>query len=140
MSQSSSVSCLIQLYFVHSILFILFLVSICNICYDDKKNKNSKVYITSSKSSEPKRFVRRLNKFERKYIQEQQPNWFHCYNQNMFFFLFFLTDWNRALPSTGLVSEWKNGSSPRVLEWSMLFLITRGCCIVLTKIKRLCFS
>ena len=35
---------------------------------------NRAVYIASSKSSEPKRFARRLNKVERKYIQEQQPN------------------------------------------------------------------
>ena len=32
------------------------------------------VYIASSKFSDPKRFVRRLNKVEGKYIQEQQPN------------------------------------------------------------------
>ena len=31
------------------------------------------------------KFVRRWNKVERKYIQEQQPNQFHCYNQNMDF-------------------------------------------------------
>ena len=43
------------------------------------------VYIASSESCEPKRFVRCWNKVERKYIQEQQPNQFHCYNQNMDF-------------------------------------------------------
>ena len=37
-------------------------------------NDNRVVYIASSKLSEPKRFVRRLNKVERKYIQERQPN------------------------------------------------------------------
>ena len=31
------------------------------------------------------KFVRRWNKVERKYIQEQQPNQFRCYNQNMGF-------------------------------------------------------
>ena len=31
---------------------------------------NRAVYIASSKSSEPKRFARRLNKVERKYIQD----------------------------------------------------------------------
>ena len=31
------------------------------------------VYIASSKSSEPKRFVQRFNKVERKYIQQKQP-------------------------------------------------------------------
>ena len=35
---------------------------------------NRVVYIASSKFSEPKRFVRRLNKVEGKHIQEQQPN------------------------------------------------------------------
>ena len=30
------------------------------------------VYIASSKSSEPKRFVQRLNKVEQKYVQEEQ--------------------------------------------------------------------
>ena len=37
-------------------------------------NDNRAVYIASSKISEPKRFVRRLNKVEGKYIQEQQLN------------------------------------------------------------------
>ena len=32
---------------------------------------NMEVYITSSESSKPKRFVRRWKKVERKYIQEQ---------------------------------------------------------------------
>ena len=32
-----------------------------------------------------KRFARCLNKVERKYIQEQQQNQFHYYNQNMCF-------------------------------------------------------
>ena len=48
-------------------------------------NDNREVYIASSESSEPKRFVRRWNKVERKYIQEQQPTQFHCYNQSMSF-------------------------------------------------------
>ena len=46
-------------------------------------NKNRAVNIASSKSFEPKRFTRRLNKVEGKYIQEQQLNQFHCYNKNM---------------------------------------------------------
>ena len=37
----------------------------------------------SSKSCDPKRFSRCCNKVERKYIQEQHPNQFQCYNQNM---------------------------------------------------------
>ena len=37
-------------------------------------NNNSVVYIASYESSEPKRYVRRLNKIERKYIQEQKPH------------------------------------------------------------------
>ena len=38
-----------------------------------------------SESCQPKRFVWCWNKVERTYIQEQQPNQFHCYNQNMGF-------------------------------------------------------
>ena len=34
-------------------------------------NNNTAVYITSSESSKPKRFVRRWKEVERKYIQEQ---------------------------------------------------------------------
>ena len=60
------------------------------------------VYIASSKFSERKRFVRRLNKVEGKYIQEQQLNQFHCYNLNR---VFFPKGWTRAFPSTRLVSE-----------------------------------
>ena len=37
-------------------------------------NGNRVVYIASSKFSEPKRFVRRLNKVEGKCIQEQASN------------------------------------------------------------------
>ena len=40
------------------------------------------VYIASSESCELKRFSRCWNKVERKYIQEQQPNQFHFYNQD----------------------------------------------------------
>ena len=43
------------------------------------------VYIACSESSEPKRFVRCWNKVERKHIQKQRLNQFHCYNQNMDF-------------------------------------------------------
>ena len=43
------------------------------------------VYIASSKSCEPKGSVRCWKKFERKYIQEQQPNQFYSYNQDMRF-------------------------------------------------------
>ena len=49
--------------------------------YDD----NRAVYIAFSESCEPNRFVCCWNKVERKYIQEQQPNQFHSYNQNMGF-------------------------------------------------------
>ena len=45
-------------------------------------NDNRAVYIASSKFSEPKRFVRHLNKVEGKYIQKQQLNQFHYYNKN----------------------------------------------------------
>ena len=37
-------------------------------------NANKVVCIASSKFFEPKRFVRRLERVEGKYIQEQQPN------------------------------------------------------------------
>ena len=37
-------------------------------------NYSKVVYIASSKSFEPKRFVRPLSKVERQDIQEQQPN------------------------------------------------------------------
>ena len=37
-------------------------------------NDNRVVYIASTKSSQPKILVCCLNKLERKYIQEQQPN------------------------------------------------------------------
>ena len=46
------------------------------------ENDSRAVYIASSESCEPKRFVRCWNKVERKHIQEQHH--FHCYNQNMF--------------------------------------------------------
>ena len=49
------------------------------------KNDSSAVYMASSESCETKRFARCWNKIERKYIQKQQPNQFHCYNQNMGF-------------------------------------------------------
>ena len=41
---------------------------------------------------------------ERKYIQEQQPNQFHCYNQNMGF----VKKWTRTWPITGLESGGKD--------------------------------
>ena len=44
------------------------------------ENDSREVYIASSESYVPKRFVRCLNKVERKYSQEQQLNQFHCYN------------------------------------------------------------
>ena len=45
--------------------------------------RTTTAYVTSTESCGPKRFCRCWNKFERKYIQKQQPNQFHCYNQNM---------------------------------------------------------
>ena len=48
-------------------------------------SNNRAVYIASSKFFEPKRFVWHLNKVGGEYIQEQQPNKSHCYNQNMGF-------------------------------------------------------
>ena len=49
-------------------------------------NDNRAVYIASSKFFEPKRSVRRLNKVEGKYFQEQQLNQFHCHKQEQDFF------------------------------------------------------
>ena len=49
------------------------------------KNDSRVVYLASSESCEPKRFVRCWNKVKRNYIQEKQPNQFYCYNQNMGF-------------------------------------------------------
>ena len=48
-------------------------------------NGSSVIYIASSESCEPKRFVWCWKKVEKQYTQEQQPNQFHCYNQNMGF-------------------------------------------------------
>ena len=42
--------------------------------WDNNRAAYREAYIVSSKSSVPKRFVRRWNKVERKYIQEKQPN------------------------------------------------------------------
>ena len=95
------------------------------------QNNNRAVYIGSSESCKPKRFSLCLNKVERKYIQEQQPNQFQCYNQNMGF----INRMARAWPIIGLVSERKNGGGPRLFEWQMLFFRVRGYCIVSTKMK-----
>ena len=70
-------------------------------------NDNTAVYIASSKFSEPKRFVRDLNKVEGKYIQEQQLNQFHCYNKNRSF--------ERMDHS---VSKYKIGIRMKKLWWS----------------------
>ena len=43
-------------------------------CYND----SSVIYIASSKSCEPKRFLRRWNRVGKKYIQEQQRNHGFC--------------------------------------------------------------
>ena len=96
------------------------------------------VYIASSKFSEPKRFVRRLNKVERKYTQEQlQIN--STFTTRTWVFS---TGWTRTFSSTRLVSEWKSGGGCRLLKWSMLFFRMRRSCIILTKMKamRLCLS
>ena len=42
--------------------------------HTSNKKSSETLTMVSSKSSEPKRFIRRWNKFERKYIQKQQPN------------------------------------------------------------------
>ena len=69
------------------------------LCYND----SSVIYIASSKSCEPKRFVRRWNRVGKKYIQEQQRNhWFF--------------QWNGQECGKVLVSEWKNGAGSRLFE------------------------
>ena len=56
----------------------------CN--FDSGQNNSSAIYIASSESFEPKRFVQCWNNYEKKKkVQEQQRNHFHCYNQNMGF-------------------------------------------------------
>ena len=101
---------------------------------------NRAVFIASSKTSEPKAFVWRLNKVERNYIQEQQPNSLKLYSRTttkVFYVttrtLIFPTECTRMLPSAGLVSEWKNGGGSHLLEWSILSFRMRGCYIMLIK-------
>ena len=48
-------------------------------------NNSRVVYIAFTESFKPMRFVQCWQKVERKYIQEQQPNQFHCYNLKMGF-------------------------------------------------------
>ena len=55
----------------------------CETCVAGQ-NDSSELYIASSESCQHSRNLF-WNKVERKYIQEQQPNQFHCYNQNMGF-------------------------------------------------------
>ena len=50
------------------------------------KNDSRAVYVGSSESCEHKRCSLCWNKVEKKYIQEQQSNQFHSYNQNKAFF------------------------------------------------------
>ena len=70
------------------------------------------VYI-AFKSSESKRFVRRLNKVEKKYIQEQQP-----INSTVTAGRWVLsTEWTRTRPGTGLVYKWTNDGAPALLSW-----------------------
>ena len=47
------------------------------------QNDSIAIYIASSESCEPKIIVRCWKKVEKRYVQEQQPNQFHHYNQNM---------------------------------------------------------
>ena len=107
-------------------------------------NDNRAVYIASSKFFEPKRFVRRLNKVEGKYFQEQQLSQFHYFESRTGVFS---KGWTRAFPSTRLVSEWKQCGGPRLLIcsmfqcWMLLFRM-HVYCITLTKMKSmsLCLS
>ena len=90
------------------------------------QNDSRVVYIASSESCEPKRFVRCWNKVEKKYIQEKQPNQFHCYNQSMGFF-------NRMDQN---MIRMKMMEVPVLFEWQMLLLFrVRGYCVVLAIVK-----
>ena len=86
------------------------------------------VYIAFSESFQPKKFVRCWNKVERKYIQEQQPNQFHSYNQNMGFVS--RMDKN--------VAKYRIGIQMKKWWWSpFVWMVDKvhGYYIVLTKIK-----
>ena len=106
-------------------------------------NKNTALYIASSKFSERKRFVRRLNKIEGKHIQEQQLNQFHCFNKSRVFF----ERIEQSVSKYNIGIWMKNGCGPRLLIcpmfrcWMLLFRM-HGCCITLTKMKSmsLCLS
>ena len=96
------------------------------------------VYISSSKFSEPKRFVRRLNKIEGSILKNNNQINSTVTTRTVFF----PKGWARAFPSTRLVSEWKNVGGPRLLKCSMfrcwmLFFRMHGCCITLIKMKSL---
>ena len=67
-------------------------------------NDSSVIYIASSKSCQPKRFVRRWNRVGKRYIQEQQQNHGFC-------------QWNGQECGQVLVSEWKNGGGSCLFEW-----------------------
>ena len=95
------------------------------------QNDSRAVYIASSESCQPKRFVRCCNKIERKYIQEQQPNQFHCYNQNMGF----VNRMDQNVANYRIGVQMKKWWWSRLFEWQMLFFRVREYCIVLTKMK-----
>ena len=98
------------------------------------QKKNRAVYIAPSESCEHKTFYQCQNKVERKYIQEQQPNQFHCYNQIMGF----VNRIDQSVANYRIGNQMKNGGDPRLFEWWMLLFRVRGYCIVLTKIKAMC--
>ena len=50
------------------------------------------------------------------------------------------TEWSRSLPSTRLVLKWKTRGGPRFLQWLILFLWMRVCCILSTKMKMMSLS
>ena len=76
-------------------------------------NNNRAIYIASSESCEPKRFSRCWNKVERKYIQEQQPNQFQCFNQIMGF----INRMDQSVTNYRIGIPIKNGAGPRSFEW-----------------------
>ena len=73
----------------------------------ERQQCNFAIYLDSSESCEPRRFV--WCWMEQKwiyvyiYIQEQQPNQFHCYNQSWVL----STEWTRTWPGIGIrMKKW----------------------------------
>ena len=93
-------------------------------------NNNSAIYIASSESCEPKRFVWCWKKVEIKYIQEQRPNQFQFYNYNIDF-----VNTMDQIVTTYLYPHEKIAVVPVCLSGRFRYSRCGGYCIILTKIK-----